>query len=95
MDRRNFFKMLGAGIAGIALKEAIRFGRVWSFPSNIVVRPRLLTTEDITLETLRILKENLYWSLDGGSSWQSSMDLENSIMLGDIEQLRAHPAGRR
>jgi len=38
MDRRKFFGLLGAGVAGVALSEAIPLGRVWSFPSKIVVR---------------------------------------------------------
>jgi hypothetical protein len=33
MDRRGFLKFLGAGAAS----AAIPFGRVWSFPSNIVI----------------------------------------------------------
>jgi len=37
MDRRKFFSLLGAGVAGIALEQAIPLGRVWSFPSKIVV----------------------------------------------------------
>lgn len=28
--------MFGAGVAGLALEQAIPFGRVWSFPSKIV-----------------------------------------------------------
>lgn len=37
MNRRNFFTSLTAGVAGLALNEAIPFGRVWSFPSNLVI----------------------------------------------------------
>lgn len=37
MNRRGFLKALGVGVAGIALKEAIPFNRVWSFPKNIVI----------------------------------------------------------
>lgn len=40
MDRRGFFKLFGAGVAGIALEQAIPLGRVWSFPSKIVVPKR-------------------------------------------------------
>jgi hypothetical protein len=36
-DRRRFLGLFGAGIAGLALERAIPFGRVWSFPSKIVV----------------------------------------------------------
>jgi hypothetical protein len=37
MDRRSFFRLGAAALAGAALKEAIPFGRVWSFPSKIVI----------------------------------------------------------
>jgi hypothetical protein len=40
MDRRNFFRLLAGAAGAIALEEAIPFGRVWSFPSKIVV-PKL------------------------------------------------------
>lgn len=36
MNRRDFFKGLGALIGGVAIEQAIPFGRVWSFPSKIV-----------------------------------------------------------
>jgi len=36
MDRRSFFRLGAAALASAALKEAIPFGRVWSFPSKIV-----------------------------------------------------------
>jgi hypothetical protein len=52
MNRRSFFKFLGAGAATLALSEAIPFGRVWSFPSKIVVpeNPFLTFTDLATLE---------------------------------------------
>jgi hypothetical protein len=52
MNRRSFFKCLGAGAATLALSEAIPFGRVWSFPSKIVVpeNPFLTFTDLATLE---------------------------------------------
>ena len=37
MDRRGFFKGVTGLVAGVAVAEAIPFGRVWSFPANIVV----------------------------------------------------------
>jgi hypothetical protein len=37
VNRRGFFKFLGIGVAGIALEQAIPLGRVWSFPSKIVI----------------------------------------------------------
>ena len=44
MNRRNFLSLLSSGVAGIALKEAIPFNRVWSFPKKIV-RPKLSVDE--------------------------------------------------
>jgi|FreactTroBogLake_1042271.scaffolds.fasta_scaffold51506_2 hypothetical protein len=37
MQRRQFLKFFSAGIAGLALDQAIPFGRVWSFPKEIVI----------------------------------------------------------
>jgi hypothetical protein len=37
LNRRAFLGSLVAGVAGIALDKAIPLGRVWSFPSKIVV----------------------------------------------------------
>lgn len=37
MDRRRFLKFLGIGGVSLAAAEAIPFGRVWSFPSKIVI----------------------------------------------------------
>jgi hypothetical protein len=36
IDRRRFLGFLGAGVAGVALEQAIPFGRVWSFPKEIL-----------------------------------------------------------
>lgn len=37
MNRRSFLGLFGAGVAGIAISKAIPFGRVWSFPKEIVI----------------------------------------------------------
>ena len=37
MDRRKFLGLFSAGVAGIALEQAIPLGRVWSFPKKIVI----------------------------------------------------------
>lgn len=37
MNRRNFLAGISALVGGLAVNEAIPFGRVWSFPSKIVV----------------------------------------------------------
>lgn len=36
MERRNFLRLFGGAVAGIALDQAIPLGRVWSFPKKIV-----------------------------------------------------------
>ena len=61
MNRRGFLGVLSGAIAGIAIEQAIPLGRVWSFPTDIVAarRNRLLTTDDICRETLRLLQERL------------------------------------
>ena len=60
MDRRGFFKLFGLGVAGIALEQAIPLGRVWSFPTEIIVPGnQILTTQMFTREALRILQNNL------------------------------------
>lgn len=37
MNRRNFLSLFSAGVAGLALEQAIPLGRVWSFPKEIVI----------------------------------------------------------
>jgi hypothetical protein len=49
VDRRSFIGLLGAGIAGIALEQAIPLGRVWSFPKEIVVANPNLVMSAATL----------------------------------------------
>ena len=63
MNRRGFIKSLGFLVGGITLNEAIPFGRVWSFPSNIVPanHATLLTSEYLTQESLAILSERVRW----------------------------------
>jgi len=64
MNRRNFLSLFSAGIAGIALEQAIPLGRVWSFPKTLIIPPKtliippnnFLPTEWITAESLRMLK---------------------------------------
>lgn len=61
MNRRSFLRSAVAAVGGIALEEAIPFGRVWSFPSKIVIRKenRLLTTEEVSRQVLSLLQKNL------------------------------------
>lgn len=37
MERRSFLRGLAAIVGGLALEEAIPLGRVWSFPSKIII----------------------------------------------------------
>jgi hypothetical protein len=68
MNRRNFLSLFSAGVAGLALEQAIPLGRVWSFPKKIVIPPRnvFLKTEWVSMETLRIWKRNLQLSFEIG-----------------------------
>jgi hypothetical protein len=62
LNRRSFFRFLGAGAATLALSEAIPFGRVWSFPSKIVVPKtgnRLLTCEEVSAMVARIYADKI------------------------------------
>lgn len=46
MNRRNFLSLFSAGVAGIALEQAIPLGRVWSFPKKIII-PQFLSNGTI------------------------------------------------
>ncbi len=65
MERRNFLRVLGFGVAGIAQEQAIPLGRVWSFPSEIVIPQKLvlrntfLKVEWVTPAVLRDLEKHL------------------------------------
>lgn len=41
MNRRGFLKNIALGIGGIALEQAVPLGRVWSFPKDIVIAPKM------------------------------------------------------
>ena len=76
MNRRGFLGMLVAAVAGVALNEAIPFGRVWSFPSKIVLPkvvgavitvrlpPRFLTEEEIWIAYMRPAMMQLVQDID-------------------------------
>lgn len=65
MNRRGFLSLLGGVLAAGALNEVIPLGRVWSFPSKIVVPWRGYEIELaenmqwITQEYLKVLQKNL------------------------------------
>jgi hypothetical protein len=49
MERRRFLSLLTAGVAGIALDQAIPLGRVWSFPSKITLASTLNVGDIVTM----------------------------------------------
>jgi hypothetical protein len=92
MNRRSFFKFLGAGAATLALSEAIPFGRVWSFPSKIVV-PQIgnhfLTHDQVLAETVRIWKSKLVVAEMLNDEWER--DFGKSVRVGHIVRIRKPP----
>lgn len=62
MNRRSFLSGLGALVGGLALEQAVPFGRVWSFPTDLAGAARrnqgctLLTVDQITREALSIFE---------------------------------------
>jgi hypothetical protein len=97
MDRRGFLKLLGGGVAGIAIAEAVPLGRVWSFPKVLkligidlaagedvtavsLVRGNVfLTTEYVTMEYLRVLKNKLRLA-----ELMSPAALDRELAVGDV-----------
>lgn len=83
MERRGFLKLFSVGIAGLALEQAIPFGRVWSFPKNIVIAPSLddINTRWINMEILLQVKKNLRAASDPfGVYWELPV-IRNSIFF--------------
>jgi hypothetical protein len=81
MDRRKFFRLIGAGVAGIALQQAIPLDRVWSFPKSIVV-PRL-SLEEIKARYLVPAMEELFYEVDA--------KLLREIPVGTTIRIRVPP----
>lgn len=83
MDRRGFFKVLGIGLGGIALEQAIPFGRVWSFPSEIVIPEYEITTAWISLKVLEILKKQLIFErpFDGTFGRAVRFNYQDELLL--------------
>lgn len=75
MDRRKFLSFLGAGVAGFALEQAIPFGRVWSFPKEIVIPNgnRFITPEELDFawqkEFTKHLAPQFWFRDDSGRLW--------------------------
>ncbi len=59
LTRRGFLGLFGAAAGGILLEQAIPFGRVWSFPTNIVIARPTLTYADITAETVKYITASM------------------------------------
>lgn len=73
MNRRNFLSLFSAGVAGIALEQAIPLGRVWSFPKEIKIA---------NLETLGLTTDYwVGWSDDQGHHWYKAMQVGGRIRL--------------
>lgn len=56
MDRRKFLGLFSAGVAGIALEQAIPLGRLWSFPKKIVIAKPALSQFDYVQNYNRALR---------------------------------------
>jgi hypothetical protein len=67
MDRRDFISLFGAGVAGIALEQAIPLGRVWSFPKEIVTAGHPIYN-GFDLGLGEALTFRSYWIQQGGAS---------------------------
>lgn len=90
--------MLGAGVAGIALEQAIPFSRVWSFPKKIVVPEyagfdvgrldirvpqRFLITEGLRYTAYTVNQKGLYENRDGRGWERVSHSMPDVKLLVD------------
>jgi hypothetical protein len=69
MDRRKFLSLLGLGVGGVAVSQAIPFGRVWSFPQKIFVASpthvRFVRGFDVTRSRMCLRLDVLYgWPMN-------------------------------
>jgi hypothetical protein len=51
MNRRNFLYLLTGTAIAAAMEEAVPFGRVWSFPSNLTIH----TADELNQLTLKYI----------------------------------------
>jgi hypothetical protein len=73
MNRRNFIStLLGAG-AGLALEEAVPFGRVWFFPQKV----RIANLAETNLH--RLYREGVL-----GKSWGFDWHAEMTLNVGEV-----------
>jgi len=89
MNRRNFLSLFSAGLAGIALEQAIPLGRGWSFPKQIVLGlppNAFLTTEWITMETLRIIQNKMELNQKFSTHWDK--EVHRPFRVGQVIHLK-------
>jgi len=75
--------LLGVGLGGIALEQAIPFGRVWSFPSKIVVPKPGDIISFASVNRVNPLSAN-----DGLVGFQS---MTPRVKVGDIISIAPYP----
>jgi hypothetical protein len=96
MNRRNFLSLFSAGVAGIALEQAIPLGRVWSFPKKIVIRERIGSTMNIRAPQRWLVKDGFTGQFEIGdvvsfSDWPglfvvSRIHPEEKVELHSVRQ---------
>src|SRR5260221_4777127 len=81
MNRRGFLSLFGLGVPGIALEQAIPLGRVWSFPTEIVIAEPLevCSSNFISTETLQILKNHLRITEHFATDWEKGFKREFQV----------------
>jgi hypothetical protein len=84
MERRRFLGIFVAGVAGIAIEQAIPFGRVWSFPKEIVIGfdPAFGSASAIVVEEF----EQVLDVFDPAAA--------DNLKVGDIFKIRTSPRYR-
>jgi hypothetical protein len=98
MNRRRFFELLGMGVAGIALEQAIPFNRVWSFPKDIVLakqdflRDGFFTNDGEFIGTHQLATAKMWYRDDRGNTYywirHQTAPIKLSSYLGDSQR---HP----
>jgi hypothetical protein len=86
MNRRNFFSLLSAGVAGLALEQAIPFGRVWSFPKKIVIEPVLRLGDRFKLASVLAINPLKYKTIELETTRAISYDWQGTV--GTVEHWR-------
>lgn len=89
MNRRGFLGLFGAAIGGIVLEQAIPLGRVWSFPSNVIIAPssgKFFTMTMISQQMLEMLRQNLKFTRDFNA--EVDREFRRPIAIGNTIKLR-------